>query len=229
MTPVMRRLIWLALLIGGCSVILDWQDDLDKLRPEHERLERLRAREQSAISAIDWQHASREAAQAQLEWLNRLPEVSQLGVFRAEAMETMADLCKRLDAPCQVSAMGETSAQRPSPADGMLSSGTASRAAGRSTGTGTPSGPAELQGLLTTSVRIATPPGKHLVALLQGIEDGPVLRKIDRFTVRGGRAEIVVKTYGLDQQAATTYKSAALRQAEGMVDLPGASAGKASQ
>ena len=93
MNSSLRWLIWLALLIGGWSVTLDWQDELEKIRPERERLERLRQREETAISAIDWAQLSNEAGKAQLAWLNRLPEVSPMGVFRAEALEAMADLC----------------------------------------------------------------------------------------------------------------------------------------
>lgn len=211
MSLVMRRLIWLALLVGGWSVILDWQDEISKLLPERERLERLRSREQTALSAIDWKRASQEGGQARLEWLNRLPEVSQPGVFRAEAMETMADLCKRLDAPCQIAAMGETATPRPQTADRPGAGGTPM-------GKDASSASVEIQGLISTSVRVSTMPGKHLIALLQEIEDGAILRKIDRFTVRGGSAEIIVKTYGMDQQQATALKSAALRQAEGLTD-----------
>lgn len=199
MNSSLRWLIWLALLIGGWSVTLDWQDELEKIRPERERLERLRQREETAISAIDWAQLSNEAGKAQLAWLNRLPEVSQMGVFRAEAMEAMADLCKRLDAPCQVAAMGETSSSR------NQTSGSATRSGSRAT-------PTEPQGLVSTSVRVTTGLGDKLMPLLQEIENGPVLRKVEKFTVRSGRADFVVKTFGLDQQSATATRSAAERQ-----------------
>ena len=199
MNSSLRWLIWLAVLIGGWSITLDWQDELEKLRPERERLERLREREENAISAIDWQQLSLEAGKAQLAWLNRLPEVSQMGVFRAEAMETMADLCKRLDASCQVAAMGETSSSRIQP------QGNAARS-------GNPATAAEPQGLVTTSVRVTTGLGDKLMPLLQEIENGSVLRKVEKFTVRSGRADFVVKTFGLDQQSATTTRNAAERQ-----------------
>lgn len=200
MSSSLRWLIWLALLIGGWSVTLDWQDELEKLRPERERLERLRQREESAISAIDWEHLSQEAGKAQLAWLNRLPEVSQVGVFRAEAMETMADLCKRLDAPCQVAAMGETSTSR------------ATQSPGNATRAGSSANAIELQGLISTSVRVTTSLGDKLMPLLREIENGPVLRHVEKFTVRSGRADFVVKTYGLDQQTAAAAKTTAERQ-----------------
>lgn len=199
MTSSLRWLIWLALLIGGWAVTLDWQDELEKLRPERDRLERSRQLEERAISAINWAQLSNEAGKAQLAWLERLPEVSQMGVFRAEAMEAMADLCKRLDAPCQVAAMGETSSSR------IQTSGSATRS-------GSPSNPTEPQGLVSTSVRVTTGLGDKLMPLLREIENGPVLRKVEKFTVRSGRADFVVKTFGLDQQSATATRSAAERQ-----------------
>lgn len=199
MSSSLRWLVWLALLIGGWSLTLDWQDELNKLRPERERLERLRQREKSAASAIDWERLSQEAGKAQLAWLNRLPEVSQMGVFRAEAMEAMADLCKRLEASCQVAAMGETSANR-------------IQAAGNSAQGGRPPDNKELQGLVSTSVRVTTGLGNTLIPLLTEIEGGAVLRKVEKFTVRSGRADFVVNTFGLDSQTATALKATAERQ-----------------
>ena len=203
MSPSLRWLVWLAVLIAGWSVVLDWQDELAKLQPERERLERLRQREQSAISAVNWSRLSQEAAQAQLAWLERLPPVVQTGVFRAEAMEGMADLCTRLDAPCQVSAMGETASSR-APVSGGASQGRGSASEGA---------PDELPGLVSTSVRVTTGLGDKLAPLLREIENGPVLRRVERFTVRSGRADFGVKTYGLDHQSADALMAAAQRQA----------------
>lgn len=199
MNSSLRWLVWLALLIGGWSLTLDWQDELNKLRPERERLERLRQREKSAASAIDWERLSQEAGKAQLAWLNRLPEVSQMGVFRAEAMEAMADLCKRLEASCQVAAMGETSTNRV-------------QAPGNAAQGGSPTDAKELQGLVSTSVRVTTSLDNKLMPLLREIEGGSVLRKVEKFTVRSGRADFIVKTFGLDSQTATALRAAAERQ-----------------
>ncbi|MDZ4187678.1 MAG: hypothetical protein U1D25_06165 [Hydrogenophaga sp.] len=201
MTTSFRWLVWLALLIGGLSVTLDWQEEIEQLRPERERLERLREREQSSIWAVDWVRLSKEAGQAQLTWLDRLPEVNQIGVFRAEAMESMSDLCQRLQAPCQVAAMGETAAPM------------AQNQAGSRETVGRPANAAQLVGLVTTSVRITTSLNDTLMPLLLEIENGPVLRQIEKFTVRSGRADFIVKTYGLDQRAAQVTRSAAQLQA----------------
>lgn len=203
MKPSLRWLIWLALLVGGWSVTLDWQDELNKLRPERERIERSRQREKHAASAIDWESLSRQAGEAQLAWLNRLPAVSQMGVFRAEAMEAMADLCKRQEAACQVAAMGETSTSRV-------------QAPGNNPQAGSPSDAKEPQGMVSTSVRVTASLDNKLMPLLRAVEEGPVLREVEKFTVRSGRADFIVKTFGLDSRTATVLKAAAERQsAEG--------------
>ena len=54
---------------------------------------------------------------------------------------------------------------------------------------------------------------KKLMNLLQEIENGPVLRKIERFTARGGNAEIIVKTFGLELSSAQGLQKSAQAQA----------------
>ncbi|NMM77914.1 hypothetical protein B2J89_14625 [Acidovorax sp. SRB_24] len=133
-----------------------------------------------------------------------------MGVFRAEAMEAMADLCKRLEASCQVAAMGETSTSR-------------IQAPGNNAQSGGSTDAKELQGLVSTSVRVTTSLGNKLIPLLREIEGGPVLRKVEKFTVRSGRADFVVKTFGLDSQTATVLRAAAERQsAERKASTPAA-------
>jgi len=190
MTPVLRWLIWLVVLIVGYTVALDWQVELSKLRLEHAQMERQRQREENANLAIDWVQEAKIARQAQLAWLNRLPEVVQMGVFRAEAMESMSDLCQRLSANCQVAAMGETSVS-------LLRSnlGTPGRTSARDS--------VALPGLVSTSVRVTVNlAGDKLMPMLRDIETGPVLRKIEKFSARGGRADMVIKTFGIESQAA---------------------------
>lgn len=195
MNPTMRNLLWLVLLIVGWTIAMDWHDELGTLRPEYQRQQRLRTREQQATQATDWNQVAQQAATAQLAWLHRLPEVHQTGIFRAQAMENMADLCNHLDNPCQVSALGESATQR----------STAANTPGSST--------ADLTGLFSTSVRVSAPLNKKLMNLLQEIENGPVLRKIERFTARGGNAEIIVKTFGLELSSAQGLQKSAQAQA----------------
>lgn len=195
MTPVLRWLIWLVLLIVGYTVTLDWQAEITKLRPERAQIERQRRHEENTMLAINWVQEAKIARQAQLAWLDRLPEVAQMGVFRAEAMESMSDLCHRLSASCQVAAMGETSVGLVRPT---------SSTPGR---TGVPAS-VSLPGLVGTSIRVTVNlSGDKLMPMLRNIETGLVLRKVEKFTVRGGRADMVIKTFGLESQAATVVRS----------------------
>ena len=68
MTASMRNLLWIAALIGFWSVALDWRDASEKLRPERERLEQLKSREQSAMTSVNWQRVAEEALMAQIAW-----------------------------------------------------------------------------------------------------------------------------------------------------------------
>ena len=108
MTSNLRLLIWVTVLVGWSVLLLDWHDEVVKLRPERVRLEQLRAKEQSALWNADWKNALKDAKQAQAEWLSRLPKVEQTGVFRAQALESMSDLCNQLKVACQVGALGES-------------------------------------------------------------------------------------------------------------------------
>lgn len=177
MNSSLRWLIWLAVLIGGWSSRstgkMNWKNFV-----------RARAAgvcasaEENAISAIDWQQLSLEAGKAQLAWLNRLPEVSQMGVFRAEAMETMADLYQTAGRLLSSGGNGRNIVQPDS-------------APRQCTTPGSPLTATEPPGLVTTSVRVTTGLGDKLMPLLQEIENGSVLRKVEKFTVRSGRADFV--------------------------------------
>ena len=190
MSPVLRWLIWLAVLVAGFSVTLDWQDELTKIRPERERMEQMRQREGSAMLAVDWTQALERAGQAQIAWKERLPEVTQMGVFRAEALEAMADLCSQLEARCQVSALGEKTSSRAKSASANAKLGTHDAM--------------DVLGLVSTSVRLNVGlSGEKLASLLNGIERGAVLRKVEKFSVRGGQADMVVTTFGIENHVTT--------------------------
>jgi len=196
--------VWLAALIGLWSATLDWEQEIARLRPEKQRLEQIRQREGSALQSVNWTEQELIARQAQVSWLDRLPEVTQVGIFRAEAMETMSDLCQRLAANCQITSMGETLVRSAGPA---ATSGTVAGRADTSAG--------EIKGLLSTTVRISVGlAGNKLMPLMREIEEGKVLRKIERFTVRSGRAELVVKIFGMEGEAARAERAAALRRIE---------------
>lgn len=220
MTPTLRWLVWLAALIGLWSATLDWEQEIARLRPEKQRLEQIRQREGSALQSVNWTEQELIARQAQLSWLDRLPEVTQVGIFRAEAMETMSDLCQRLAANCQITSMGETLVRSAGPA-ATAGAGQIGTLAGRADASA-----GEMKGLLSTTVRISVGlSGNKLMPLMREIEEGKVLRKIERFTVRSGRAELVVKIFGMEGEAARVERAAALRRIEQITQkLPAPSA-----
>ena len=174
MTSSFRLLLWAAVLVGWSVLVLDWRDDVIRLRPERARVEQLRAREQSALLNVDWQERFKDAKAAQIEWLARLPQVKQIGVFRAQALESVADLCKQVDAQCQVSALGETITTF-----------------GKSNLDG-------LSGVVAAGTRVVVPlQGRQLDFLLSLLENDVVLRRVDKVVVRSGRATLDVQNYGL--------------------------------
>ena len=152
---------------------------------------------------------------AQIAWLDRLPEVTRPGVFRAEAMESLADLCQQVEAPCQVAAMGETATAT----SGNTSPAQPTPAIRGGGGLSTPQDAKDVPGLVTTSVKISTNLGPRLMPLLTALEEGSALRRVDRLTVRSGRAEILVKVYGIDAGVSQALRQAAQRRA---LDTPAA-------
>ena len=174
MTASFRLLLWAAVLVGWSVLVLDWRDEVVKLRPERATFEQLRLKEQSALVNADWQARLQDAKIAQAQWLSRLPRVEQTGVFRAQALETVADMCKQIDAVCQVAALGENAtAPAKAGADG-------------------------LSGLITTSVRVTIPiQGKQLELFMSALENDTVLRRIEKVTVRSARATLDVQTFGM--------------------------------
>lgn len=174
MTASFRLLLWAAVLVGWSVLVLDWRDEVVKLRPERASFEQLRLKEQSALVNADWQSRLQDAKIAQAQWLSRLPRVEQTGVFRAQALETIADLCKQISAACQVGALGENA--------------TAPTKAGED----------GLSGLISTGVRVTIPiRGKQLELLMKALENDTVLRRIEKITVRNISATFDVQTFGI--------------------------------
>lgn len=184
MTHNLRWLVWLAALIILANQAMEWEGELKQLQPEMKRLTELRLRERSSITSVNWAQQEQQALEAQLQWLERLPSITQTGTFRAQAMESLGDLCERLKAGCRVSAQGETVS--PSGQD------------------------AQFPGLIYANVRVSVPlQYPHLDALLGQIEQGPILRKIEKLAVRSGTIELQVRTYGLNSSNwQTTYDAA---------------------
>ena len=178
MTASFRLLVWAAVLVGWSVLLLDWRDEVLRLRPERATFEQQLLKEQSALAKADWKSRFQDAKIAQTQWLARLPRVEQTGVFRAQALETIADLCKQIDGSCQVGALGEN-ATAPAKA-----------------------GVDGLSGLISTGVRVTLPiQGKQLELLMRALENDTVLRRIDKVTVRSARATLDVQTFGLGATA----------------------------
>lgn len=174
MTPSFRLLLWAAALVGWSVLVLDWRDDVIRLQPERARVEQLRAREQTALLNVNWQERVKEAKFAQGQWLDRFPRVVQIGVFRAQALEGISDLCKLIETQCQVSSLGENVS---------------------TSGKGNPDG---LSGVVAAGTRVVVPlQGKQFELLLSALESDTVLRRVDKVVVRSGRATLDVQSYGL--------------------------------
>lgn len=174
MTPAFRLLLWAAVLVGWSVLVLDWRDDVIRLQPERVRVEQLRAREQSTLLNVNWPERLKDAKAAQGEWLDRFPRVVQIGVFRAQALEGISDLCKQVEAQCQVSSLGENVSMP---------------AKGNSDG---------LSGVVAAGTRVVVPlQGKPFELLLSALENDTVLRRVDKVVVLSGRATLDVQSYGL--------------------------------
>ncbi len=200
MSDTLKKLLGCLLLVAIGSAALDWQDTATRLQQEAEASHRLRQRLENQARTADWTALAEQALQAQNAWLDRLVEVETTGVFRAIAMERLADLCKSIDVPCQVGAVGEKVLSNPQdkPKPALANAPDSAKTT-----------PTLLPGLVSATVRLTFPVNSAgLHKLLTEIETGPILRSIDKFTVRAGRVEILVQNYGIFKTAAAKLRSA---------------------
>jgi hypothetical protein len=198
MSDTLKKLLASLLLVALGSAALDWQDNAARLQQEAETSKRLRQRLENQTRTADWSVLAEQALQAQNAWLDRLVEVETTGVFRAVAMERLAELCKSIDVPCQVGAVGEKVLSNPQDKPKPILANVPDSAK---------TNPTLLPGLVSATVRLTFPvnsPGLH--KLLTEIETGPILRSIDKFTVRAGRVEILVQSYGIFKTAAAKLR-----------------------
>jgi hypothetical protein len=183
MNSTLKSLLGWILVLAAATYVMDWYDAADQLRQESETSERLRQRTESQTRAVDWHATAETARDAQNAWLDRLVPIEATGVFRAVAMERMADLCTSIGVPCQVGAEGEKVISAPNKAGAMnaeVSDGAA------------------LPGLTSATVRVALPTtSAKLRDLIAELESGNDLRSIDKFSQRGARIELTVQTYGM--------------------------------
>jgi hypothetical protein len=196
MSASLKTLLGWLLLVAATLWVLDWQDQLATLQQESQTSDRLRQRLDTPARQTDWIEQASTAREAQNAWLDRLVEVDTTGVFRAVAMERLADLCRSVEVPCQVGATGEKILSAP-PEAGRAGANQASANNNASAQRGAAS-PAELPGLVSATVKMTVPlTTPRLQALIHAIETGHILRSIDRLTVRASRVEITVQTYGM--------------------------------
>lgn len=202
MSDTLKTLLGCLLLVALGTAALDWQDTANRLQQETEASQRLRQRLESQTRTANWPALAQQAHEAQSAWLDRLVEVDTTGVFRAVAMERMADLCKSVDVPCQVGAVGEKVLGAPQEPGKTATTTTTSATSAKA--------PPSLPGLVSATVRLTFPvnsPGLH--KLLTEIETGPILRSIDKFTVRAGRVEMQVQSYGMFKTAMDKLRASA--------------------
>jgi hypothetical protein len=193
MSTSLKTLLGWLLLVAATLWVLDWQDQLVTLQQESQTSDRLRQRLEAPARTTNWVEQASNAREAQNAWLDRLVEVDTTGVFRAVAMERLADLCISLEVPCQVGATGEKILNAPD--TGRTGPGQASSSNTAQRGQASPT---ELPGLVSATVKVTVPLNNpRLQALIHAIETGHTLRSIDRFSVRASRVEMTVQTYGM--------------------------------
>jgi hypothetical protein len=179
MSPTLKTLLAWAILIGLFPLTMDLHDNLAQVRQQAVQSDHVLVRIQSRTSSTDWIEQAHQASQAELAWAEKLMPVKSPGIFRAQAIEHMADLCKNANIQCQISAQGEKT--NPTPATSPANS----------------NGPKTLTGLISANVRVKAPANSaQLQALIDQIESGKYLIKIEKFTLRSGLAELSVQLFG---------------------------------
>jgi hypothetical protein len=179
MSATLKTLLAWALLLALVPLTLDLHDNLAQVREQAAQSDRMLERIQSRTTTTDWLEQAHIASQAELAWAEKLMPVTSPGVFRAQAIEHMADLCKNANIQCQISAQGEKT--NPTSATASPNANT----------------PQTLSGLVGANVRIKAPANSHqLESLMDQIESGKYLIKIEKFTLRSGLVELTVQLYG---------------------------------
>lgn len=179
MSATLKTLLAWAILLGLLPLTLDMHDNLAQVRQQAEQSDRMLERIQARTTTTDWIEQAHQASQAELAWAEKLMPVNSPGIFRAQAIEHMADICKIANIQCQISAQGEKT--NPTPSTGATNTATAKT----------------LTGLISANVRVKAPANSpQLQNLIEHIESGKYLIKIEKFTLRSGLAELSVQLFG---------------------------------
>jgi hypothetical protein len=205
MSLTLKNLLYGLFSILTLVTALDWQDQVNQLRIDYSASERLHQRQLTHTKLTSWDEELIAAEKSHLAWSSRLINVQTTGVFRAVSMERYADMCKNLDIVCQIGAEGEKvhsptnygSPKSSSQSVGLgeiqsLKQGASLESSGNNATT--PS----IAGLVSATTRVSVDINSpNLRALINEIENGQTIRKIDKLTVRSGRLELTVLTYGI--------------------------------
>lgn len=186
MSNNLRWLIWSAILLGITTVIFGWNDELDKLAPEIKRIEKIQTMEKNSILNMNWSSINNDLSIIQIEWLDRLEKIENPSAFRAKSMENIGEICQRFKANCNISSQGEVLIARKNEQD-------------------------EIDGLIQSKFRVSLPlQNSNFQKIIAHIENDKKLKKIDRFTVRGDRANFILTYYGLNDKQWDLLRNSAI-------------------
>jgi hypothetical protein len=198
MTPLLRDLIWAICIVLAAWLGLNMLDNNAKLRAELAQVRKVVERDTRQAQAVNWDDVDSRARQAQREWLTLLSAVESTGKFRAEAMESLSDLCQSVQATCRISSQGESIDTSVSPAQPSTSAATRTQALSN----------AALDGLVVaqSKMSVALQPG-ILAKVMPSLERGSNLRTVEKLSIRGVAIDMEIKSYGLQANSKTAYQN----------------------
>lgn len=200
----LRGLLWVAVLIGAWTLLLDWYDELEGLRREARTAHAQRGRELSSLRGLNWMAEATRARSVRLDWLGRFIEAETPGLLRVNALEHLKTVCTEAKTGCQISLVGDDGG-------GTAFAASAARASSRERG-----GARLPEGVYPIQVKASfnfLPDG--LVQLLDRFEASGKLYTVDRVSVNGQRAEVQFTVFGVDAAEARKLRAASAVAAPG--------------
>lgn len=195
-TPRLRWLLALAVLAGCWMLLAEGFARLDALREDVRMAQARRAHGAAASQERNWMAESARARAAQLQWLSLLMEADTPGLLRVRALEHARSLCEQAKAAaCQVSLAAADEA------GAAATVRDAQRAAAQD--------PVVANKLRSVTIKLGfnfSP--QALVQLLQRVEAGDRLARIDRLVVAGQHAELQMSFFGIEESAARSLRAA---------------------
>jgi len=190
----LRWLVWMALLVGGWTLLLDAHDALAELGREAQAARTRRERELAATQGVDWTAEAVRARAAQLAWLDHFVEADTPGLMRVSALEYVKALCDDAKAGCRVALVGEgeDAAAAPRGASAQASRGDGTR-------------PKGVRAVQVSAAFNFTP--ASLLRLLRQIETGDRLCAVDHLLISGARAELQLRVFTVDAGEARSVRA----------------------